>query len=101
MKIELLTDYQWQVIEKYLPNTKRKRKYSLRQIVEAIFYLLKTGCQWRMLPSEYPPWESVYYYFAQWRDEELFEHINDMLREEVRQKKNRNRQCSAGIIDSQ
>ncbi|MBK7883644.1 MAG: transposase [Chitinophagaceae bacterium] len=48
-------------------NIKRKRKHDLRQILNAIFYLVKTGCQWRMLPGEFPKWQIVYYYFNRWK----------------------------------
>jgi len=97
----LLTDSEWQIIEKHIPNNTRKRKYPLRIIVEAIFYIVRTGCQWRNLPATYPPWESVYYYFSEWRDKDIFEHINDMLREQVRKCTGRNASCSTVIIDSQ
>lgn len=62
-----LTDKQWQVIEKIINPQVRKRKHSLRNIMNAILYLLKTGCQWRMIPKDFAPWESVYYYFSKWR----------------------------------
>lgn len=101
MKTERLSDAQWQIIEKYLTAPNRKRKHSLREILDALFYLLKTGCQWRMLPDSYPKWELVYYYFANWRDTELFDQINTMLREKVRRLAGKNAQCSVVIIDSQ
>ena len=101
MKTERLSDAQWQIIKKYLTAPNRTRKHSLREIWDALFYLLKTGCQWRMLPDVYPKWELVYYYFSNWRDRELFEEINTMLRENVRESTGRNAQCSAVIIDSQ
>jgi len=101
MKTEKLSDAQWQIIEKYLTAPNRNRKHSLREIWDALFYLLKTGCQWRMLPEGYPKWELVYYYFSQWRDIELFDELNTMLREAARKKKGRKEQCSVVIIDSQ
>ena len=61
-----LTDTQWSTILAYIDDN-RKRKYPLNEILNAIFYLLKTGCQWRMLPKEYPKWELVYYYYCKWR----------------------------------
>ncbi len=96
-----LTDAQWQGIKKIIPLAKRKRKHDMRSIFDAMFYLLKTGCHWRMLPKDFPKWQLVYYYFAKWRDEEVFVHINDMLREKNRISDERNPQCSAVIIDSQ
>lgn len=101
MRSQNLSDAQWQRIEKYLTETNRNRKHSLRTILDAIFYILKTGCQWRLLPDCYPKWELVYYYFCKWRDNEFFVHLNDMLREYVREKGGRNKQCSVVIIDSQ
>ncbi|WP_198170242.1 transposase [Mucilaginibacter arboris] len=67
MKSQNLSDAQWQKIEKYLTGTKRIRKHTLREDIDAVFYVLKTGCQWRLLPSCYPKWELVYYYFSKWR----------------------------------
>jgi len=64
-QFERLTDNQWQVIEHFL-NGQRKRKHDLRQIMDAIFWLTRTGCQWRNLDKSFPPWESVYYYFTKW-----------------------------------
>ena len=70
-----LTDKQWQVIEKIVNPQERKRKHSLRNIMNAILYLLKTGCQWRMIPKDFAPWESVYYYFSKWKNEGVIEEI--------------------------
>ena len=63
---ERLTDSQWEIIKEYLP-IKRKRKYDLREVVDAIFWILRIGSQWRNLPGEFPPWKSVYYYFQKWQ----------------------------------
>lgn len=65
-----LTENQWQVMIKFLNNS-RKRKQSIREILDAIFYLLKTGCQWKMLPLHFPPWGTVYYYYSQWKNNGL------------------------------
>lgn len=101
MNTDQLSDAQWQRIEKYLTGANRKRRHSQREIFEGLFYILRTGCQWRLLPANYPKWELVYYYFCKWRDIELFVHLNDILREGRRKKAGRNEQCSAVIIDSQ
>lgn len=95
-----LTDSEWQVIESIQFN-KRKRKYSLREIWNAIFYLLKTGCQWRMLPICYAPWKSVYYYFSKWKKEGLIEEIHEILVKNFRRQQGREEEPSVGIIDSQ
>ena len=63
-----LTDKQWQVTEIILDPQHRKRKYSLRDIMDAIMYIVKTGCQWRMLPRDFPPFNTVFYYFNKWKE---------------------------------
>lgn len=95
-----LTDKQWQVIEKIINPQERKRKHSLRNIMNAILYLLKTGCQWRMIPGNFAPWESVYYYFNKWKNEGIIEELLDKLRSMVRIRSGRNESPGMGIIDS-
>lgn len=95
-----LTDIQWNTIVQFLDNT-RKRKYSLYEIWNAIFYLLKTGCQWRMLPKEYPKWELVYYYYQKWRDDGTIEEIHEVLRNNTRKDAGKEESPSLAIIDSQ
>lgn len=96
-----LTDAQWQGIKKLIPSVERKRKQDIRNIFDALLYVLKTGCHWRMLPNDFPKWQLVYYYFAKWRDEEVFVYMNDMLRERIRMEQEKQPQCTAVIIDSQ
>ncbi|WP_206363243.1 transposase [Sinomicrobium pectinilyticum] len=81
-----LSDSQWTTILNILED-KRKRKHSLREIFDAIFYLLKTGCQWRVLPKEFPNWKLVYYYFTQWKANGIFELLNEVIRGKIRKKK--------------
>lgn len=96
-----LTDSQWQLI-KPLFNWQRQRKYDLRRdILDALFYLVKTGCQWRMLPQEFAPWTTVYYYFRTWKRSGLIERLHDRLRRAVRVKEGRQPSPSAAIIDCQ
>src|SRR4051795_10374503 len=95
-----ITNSQWKVIKKFL-NIKRKRKHSLRRMLNAIFYLLKTGCQWSMLPHNFPKWQSVYYYFKQWTLTGVIERIRIKLVTTVRQQRKRKAQPSAAIIDAQ
>ncbi len=95
-----LTDKQWQVIEKIVNTQERRRKYSLRGIVNAIFYLLKTGCQWRMLPTSFAPWESVYYYFRKWKNEGVIEELLEYIHLRVRKLSGKAGSPSMGIIDS-
>jgi putative transposase len=94
-----LTDNQWQVIEEIL-NDQRKRKHKLRNIFNGIFYLLKTGCQWRMLPKEFAPWNTVYFYYSKWKNNGIIEEMNEVLRNMVRIKAGRNESPTAAIIDS-
>ena len=95
-----LTDTEYKIIEKTLRD-QRKRKYALLDVWNAIFYLLKTGCPWRYLSREYPPWKTVYYYFNKWKKEGVIEELHDYLLEEQRKKQSRESSPSVGIIDSQ
>lgn len=95
-----ITDKQWDKISKIMQDT-RKRKYSLRQIWNAIFYLLKTGCQWRNLPNDFPPYESVYYYFSKWTKDGTFDLVYNEIHGEVRRKAGREESPSLAVIDSQ
>jgi len=95
-----LSDSQWQRIEKFF-DMQRKRKYELRAIVNAIFYVVKSGCQWRMLPSDFASWQLVYYYYRKWKINGLIELIHDELVRIVRRNKGREQSPSVGIIDSQ
>src|SRR5258707_8094517 len=99
-----LTAAQGAVIEPLLPAAKtrgRKRKVDLRSITNAIFYVLKGGITWRMLPRDFAPWKTVYHYFRLWRLTGLWDRIHDQLRDEVRVKRGRNACPSAAVVDSQ
>lgn len=99
-----LSDEQWLLVEKLLPPVRkgcRPREVSLRDILNAIIYLLRTGCQWRMLPKDYPKWVTVYYYFSRWRDDGTIEFIHDRLRAKVRVAAGKKATPTVGIIDSQ
>lgn len=95
-----LTDSAWKVIQEILPD-KRKRKYSLRTIFNALLYLTKTGCQWRQMPNDLPPWPLCYYYFWKWRNDGTWERLNKALVKRRRQKDGRAASPSVGVIDSQ
>ena len=95
-----LSENQWQVIEKYLNGKKRKRKHSLREIMNAMLYIVKTGCRWRMLPKDFAPWNTVYFYYRKWKREGVIEEIHDILRSHIREKAGRDSSPSVGIIDS-
>ena len=99
-----LTDSQWDLIKEILPEparTGRPRELELRQIVNAILYLVRGGIQWRMMPREYPKWQSVYYYFRKWRKDGTWKRIHDTFRAQERRKKSRHKHPSAASIDSQ
>jgi putative transposase len=99
-----LTDLQWDNIEHLVPAPKaggRPRTYSNRDIVDGILYVLRSGCGWRMLPHDFPPWESVYGYFRRWRLAGVWKEIHDGLVVIIRQLDGREAQPSAAILDSQ
>ncbi len=99
-----LSDEQWKLLETMLPPPElrgRKRSVNLRAVFNALCYLTRAGCQWRMLPKEYPKWQTVYYYFRRWRDAECFVAVNDRLRQKMRLAVGKKALPSAAIIDSQ
>ncbi|MDR2835923.1 MAG: transposase [Bacteroidales bacterium] len=95
-----LTDSQYSAILAII-NDNRKGKYDIRSIFDTLFYLIETGCQWRMLPKDLSPWKLVYYYFSKWKNDGVFEKINEVLRNQARQKRNKKISPSIGLIDSQ
>jgi len=95
-----LSDDQWAIISIFF-DIKRSRKYDLREIVNGIMYLVKTGCQWRMLPINFPPWKIVYYYFSIWKKNSIWEEIHEVLVMKIRKRAGKNEEPSVGIIDAQ
>jgi putative transposase len=99
-----LNDKEWAVIEPYVPKPKtggRPAEHSRREIINAIAYVLRSGCAWRLMPHDLPPWSTVYDYFRQWRLDGTWERINTALREKLRTTIGREAEPSAAIIDSQ
>jgi putative transposase len=99
-----LTDEEWQIIESLVPPVEsggRPAEHGRREIVNAIFYVLRTGCQWRFLPHDFPLWKTVYTYFRNWRLDGTWQRIHDSLRRKVRKAAGRHPQPSAAILDSQ
>jgi putative transposase len=99
-----LTDAQWAVVAPLLPPPKpggRPRRIDMRQVLNALFYIDRTGCQWRYLPKEYPNWKTVYWYFTHFQDDGTWERLTDALRRRVRQQMGRNPEPSAAVLDSQ
>jgi putative transposase len=98
-----LTDEQWNILQQLLPKAARTGRPPLdrRLVINAILYLVRTGCQWRMLPHDFPNWKSVYTTFWRWRQSGLWQQIHDKLREDVRREAGKKSTPTAAIIDSQ
>lgn len=99
-----LSDAEWAIIRPLIPPEKpggRPRSVDMREVLNAIFYLNKTGCSWEMLPKDFPPYSTVYYYHRRWQRRGVWEEINRRLRELVRQDVGKNALPTAAAIDSQ
>src|SRR5512140_3763972 len=99
-----LNDTEWNVIKQYMPpkpSTGRPREHTWREILNAIFYVLRSGGAWRLLPHDLPPWKTAYHYFRLWRIDGTWERLNAALREAVREREGRAPDPSAAILDSQ
>jgi len=99
-----LTDAQYKRVHSHVPPEKpggRPRKWSSREILNAIFYIVKSGCTWRMLPNDLPPWKTVYHYFRLWTKDGTLDKLHAALRAEVRKQAGRKPTPSAGALDSQ
>ena len=101
-----LTDLQWDNIE-HLFHTRpkgpggRPRRYDPREVMNALFYMARSGCAWRMLPHDFPPWGLVSYYFYTWRDSGLLERVHAVLRVDLRHLDGRKDTPTAAVLDSQ
>lgn len=99
-----VTDAEWSVLEPVLPPAKatgRPRKHPLREMVNAMFYLVRSGCPWRYLPDGFPPWQTVYSLFRAWERDGVWEQVNASLTRQARTRAGREAEASAGVIDSQ
>ena len=102
-----LNDSEWKAIEQYLPERQPKgpggcpRKHARRTILNGIFYIVRGGCAWRLLPIDFPPWKTVYHYFRVWRTDGTWRDMNAAMVTAVRQQAGREAQPSAAILDSQ
>ena len=103
-----ITDEEWSYLEPLLPAAKcwtsrggRPQEFPRREIVNGIRYVLRTGCAWRLLPHDLPPWWTVYYYMRLWKHDGTWVRVHDKLRGDVRQSEGRDRMPTAAIIDSQ
>ena len=99
-----LTDAEWELARREIPRAKRggnKRTVDEREVLNGLMYVLGTGCQWRAIPHEFPPWPAVYWHYAKWRRAGTWEEVNAALRERQRLALGRAAQPTAAIIDSQ
>ena len=99
-----LSDQEWEILAPLIPPAKpggRRRKWPMQRILNAVFYVVRSGCQWRLLPRDFPPWSTVHHYFRAWRLDGTWEKINAVLRERIRVSEGRKPQPSAGILDTQ
>ena len=99
-----LTDAQWGIIALLIPPAEaggRHRSVDMREVINGVLYLNRTGCSWRMLPHEFPPWSTVHYYYRRFRLDGTWQIIHDKLREKVRRKVGKQPTPSAAVIDSQ
>ena len=99
-----LADVEWKIVEPLIPPAKpggRPRETDMRDVLNAIFYLLRTGCAWRLLPHDFPPWGTVYTYFRKWKTDGTWKAIHDTLHQKCRKQDGREPEPSAAILDSQ
>ena len=98
-----LTDEQWSLISQLVAVRPggRPAKHDRRRIVDAIFYVTRTGCSWRQMPHDFPPWDTVYWYFRRWAGDGTTDRVHDALRAGVRDRSGRDPMASAGIVDAQ
>ena len=99
-----LTDAQWELVEPHIPPEKwggRTRAVPMREVVNGILYLSRTGCQWRAIPHDLPNWNTVRHYYDRFRDDGTWERVHDLLRADVRVAAGREPTPSAAVLDSQ
>jgi putative transposase len=99
-----LSHKEWKILEPHVPKAKpggRPYAHAMREIINGMLYVKKTGCPWRFLPKDFPPWQTVYYYFRLWSLDGTLEELHAVLRGELRKKLGRHEYPSACILDSQ
>jgi len=99
-----VSDAEWAIVAPFIPPPKpggRPRKYDMREVFNALLYLLRSGCAWRHLPHDFPKWQTVYHYYRIWRDDGTWQRMHDALRQRVRQAAGREAEPSAAVLDSQ
>ena len=99
-----LSDEEWAILQPLVPQAKlggRPRVHHTRELLDAIFYVVRGGCAWRLLPHDFPPWQTAYHYFRVWRLDGTWERVHTTLREQTRRQAAREPTPSAAIVDSQ
>src|SRR5437762_159772 len=99
-----LTDAEWEILESLIPAISEEAvnvKFTRREIVNGILYVLRSGCPWRLVPHDLPDWGALYYYFRKWRKEGVWDQILEALHRQKRKKQGRDEEPSAAVIDSQ
>lgn len=99
-----LSDSQWALVACHFqdyPGHCRPRKYDYRDILNALFYISRSGCQWRLLPGDYPPWQSVYYYYRKWQRDGTWDLVHQTLRQQVREAAGKASTPTLALVDSQ
>ena len=99
-----LTEAQWRIIQPFVCRPSRRGRphlHSRREVIDTVQYVVRTGCQWRMLPHDFPKWRTVYEFYACWRDDGTWETMNAQLREQVRRRARRKSEPRIGVLDSQ
>jgi putative transposase len=99
-----LSEEEWAILQPLVPQAKpggRPRTHQTRELLDAIFYVVRSGCAWRLLPHDFPPWQTAYHYFRVWRIDGTWERIRATLRQLSRLKEGRREAPSAAILDSQ
>lgn len=103
MYLSDITDREWSILVPFVAQGKmgRPRKHEIRKVINGIRYVMKSGCQWRLLPKDFPPWQTVYDYYLRWRKNGKWQEIHDTLVKQVREKAGKKPTPTLGIIDSQ
>ncbi len=98
-----ITDKEWSILAPFVAQGKmgRPRKHEIQKVINGIRYVMKSGCQWRLLPKDFPPWQTVYDYYLRWRKNGKWQEIHDTLVKQVREKAGKKQTPTVGIIDSQ
>jgi putative transposase len=99
-----LSDEEWEILQPLVPEAApggRPRAHQTRELLDAIFYVVRGGCAWRLLPHDFPPWQTAYHYFRAWRIDGTWERIHTTVRERTRLREGRQASPSAAILDTQ